>query len=83
LALERLREVTELQDRITAARRDELVGHRLRVLVDAPGVGRSTRECPEIDGVIHLRGHAEVGEMVDCDVTASQGTDLEATVVTA
>jgi ribosomal protein S12 methylthiotransferase len=83
LALERLREVTELQDRITAARRDELVGHRLRVLVDAPGVGRSTRECPEIDGVIHLRGHAVVGEMVDCDVTASQGTDLEATVVTA
>lgn len=81
LALERLREVTELQDRITAAKRDQLVGTRQRVLVDRPGVGRTVAECPEIDGVVLLSGHAEVGEMLDCDVTGSRGTDLEAVIM--
>ena len=38
LALERLRECSELQDAITAERRAELVGERLEVLVDEPGV---------------------------------------------
>ncbi len=55
LALERLREVSELQDTITARKRDELVGTRQQILVDAPGVGRSVRECPEIDGVVIVR----------------------------
>ncbi|MFV0306799.1 MAG: 30S ribosomal protein S12 methylthiotransferase RimO, partial [Desertimonas sp.] len=50
LAAERLAELSELQDRITAARRDALIGSRVDVLVDAPGVGRSHREAPEIDG---------------------------------
>jgi len=35
LALERLREVSELQDTITARRRDALVGMRQRLLIDA------------------------------------------------
>jgi ribosomal protein S12 methylthiotransferase len=78
LALERLREVSEIQDAITARRRDDLVGTTQRVLVDAPGVGRSVRECPEIDGVILLDPSLEVGSLVDCVVTASHGTDLEA-----
>jgi ribosomal protein S12 methylthiotransferase len=78
LALERLREVSEQQDAITARRRDDLVGTTQRVLVDAVGVGRSVRECPEIDGVIHLDPLLEVGSLVDCVVTASHGTDLEA-----
>jgi len=44
LAMERLRECAELQDGITAARRDLLIGERREVLVDAPGRGaRSTR----------------------------------------
>ena len=37
LALERLRECAELQDAITAAKRDALVGTTRQVLVDAPG----------------------------------------------
>ena len=36
---ERLAELRERQDEITAARRDELIGTTLRVLVDAPGDG--------------------------------------------
>lgn len=78
LALERLREASEVQDAITTRRRDALVGTIQRVLVDAPGVARGVRECPEIDGVIHLTGNAPVGAFLDCAITASRGVDLEA-----
>ena len=78
LALERLREVSELQDTITARRRDALVGSRQRLLIDAPGVGRSVRECPEIDGIVMVDPAWVVGSMVDCEIVASHGTDLEA-----
>ncbi len=54
LALERLRECAELQDGITAARRDLLVGQRRQVLVDSPGRGRTVHEAPEIDGIVRL-----------------------------
>ena len=50
---ERLAELRELQDDITAARRDDAHRHEVvDVLVDAPGVARSHREAPEIDGII-------------------------------
>ena len=38
---ERLAELRELQDDITATRRDDLIGRTFRVLVDAPGIARS------------------------------------------
>ncbi len=41
LVTERLAEIGELQDAITAERRDELVGREVQVLVDSPRVGRS------------------------------------------
>ncbi len=78
LALERLREASELQDAITARQRDALVGTRARLLIDAPGVGRSERECPEIDGVVLVDPSLNVGSMVDVEIVASRGTDLEA-----
>jgi ribosomal protein S12 methylthiotransferase len=81
LALERLREVSELQDTITAKKRDALVGTRQRLLVDAPGVARSERECPEIDGVVLVDPALIVGSMVDAEIVASHGTDLEAVLV--
>jgi ribosomal protein S12 methylthiotransferase len=81
LALERLREVSELQDSITAKKRDALVGTRQMLLVDAPGVARSVRECPEIDGVVHVPKTLMVGSMVEGEIVASSGTDLEAVAV--
>ena len=41
LVAERLGELTERQDSITAGRRDELIGQTVEVLVDAVGVGRT------------------------------------------
>lgn len=78
LALERLREVSEIQDSITARRRDALVGTRQQLLIDAPGVGRSVRECPEIDGIVTIDRTLAVGALVDVEIVASHGTDLEA-----
>jgi ribosomal protein S12 methylthiotransferase len=78
LALERLREVSELQDDITARRRDALVGTRQQLLIDTPGVGRSVRECAEIDGIVKVDQSLTVGALVECEIVASHGTDLEA-----
>jgi ribosomal protein S12 methylthiotransferase len=78
LALERLRECAEIQDGITAARRDLLVGERRQVLVDAPGRGRTVHEAPEIDGIVHLPDDTVAGELLDVAVTAAVGPDLYA-----
>jgi ribosomal protein S12 methylthiotransferase len=82
LVAERLVELSELQDRITAARRDELVGRTVEVLVDEPGVGRTHREAPEIDGVVHLPESLAVGSLVEVEVVAALGPDLDAEPVT-
>lgn len=74
---ERLAELRDLQDRITAARRDDLVGTVLRVLVDEPGVARSSREAPEIDGIIEVPDHLEPGAFVEVEIVAAMGPDLE------
>ena len=73
---ERLAELRELQDDITATRRDALIGRTLSVLVDTPGVGRSHREAPEIDGVIHLDIALGVGDFVEVDIVDAMGPDL-------
>ena len=78
LALERLRECAELQDGITAAKRDLLVGERRQVLVDAPGRGRTVHEAPEIDGIVHLPDDTVAGELIDVTITAAVGPDLYA-----
>ncbi len=76
LALERLRECTELQDSITATRRDALVGQVRQVLVDTPGVGRTVHEAPEIDGVVHLPADTVAGDLLTVELTAAEGPDL-------
>jgi ribosomal protein S12 methylthiotransferase len=78
LAAERLAECTELQDAITFRRRRRLVGQPLRVLVDEPGIARSHREAPEIDGVVRVPPASPPGSWLDVVVTAADGPDLEA-----
>jgi len=81
LMAERLRECTELQDRITARKRADLIGQTVEVLVDRPGIGRSHREAPEIDGIVRLPAEFSqrlVGQFVKATVTGAMGPDLEA-----
>ncbi|CAN5599730.1 30S ribosomal protein S12 methylthiotransferase RimO [soil metagenome] len=76
LVAERLAELTERPDAITAERRDQLVGRQVEVLVDRPGTGRTHREAPEIDGVVHVPDALAVGALATVTVTAALGPDL-------
>jgi ribosomal protein S12 methylthiotransferase len=78
LVTERLVELTELQDRITASRRDLLVGRVVEVLVDEPGIGRTHREAPEIDGIVHLPDDLAVGTFAKVEIVSALGPDLDA-----
>jgi len=80
LVADRLFELRDLQDDITASRRDALVGRTASVLVDEPGVGRSHREAPEIDGVVTVPEHLEVGAIVDVRIVAAEGPEVHAVV---
>jgi ribosomal protein S12 methylthiotransferase len=77
---ERLRELGEMQDRITQAGRDALVGETVEVMVDRGDEGRTHREAPEIDGVVRLSGRHRFhpGSVVEAEVTAAIGPDLVA-----
>ena len=80
LVTERIRECTELQDAITARRREDLIGTTIEVLVDAPGEARSYREAPEIDGIVTVPRDLPVGSFVDVVVVDADGPDLSAVV---
>ncbi len=75
---ERLAELREMQDDITARRRDDLIGDVLTVLVDSAGEARSTREAPEIDGIIEVPAHLTVGEFHQVRIVDAMGPDLTA-----
>ena len=72
----RLAELRELQDDITARRRDDCIGTTQRVLVDEPGVARSHREAPEIDGVVNVPEDLTVGEFHHVEIVDAMGPDL-------
>ena len=91
LAAERLRECSELQDPITQTARDALVGETIDVLVDGLDpetgglIGRTHREAPEIDGIVHVNGDtfARPGALVRALVTEAEGPDLIARAAVA
>ncbi len=78
LMSDRLAELRGMQDDITASRRDALVGSTVSVLVDEPGVGRSHREAPEIDGIITVPESLGMGTFHDVVVTSAEGPEVHA-----
>ncbi len=83
LVVERTKECSELQDAITARKRAGLVGTTCQVLVDAPGMARSHREAPEIDGVIRVPRDLKVGSWVETRIVEAEGPDLVGVPVAA
>ncbi|WP_419848348.1 30S ribosomal protein S12 methylthiotransferase RimO [Candidatus Poriferisocius sp.] len=81
LAAERRRELAEVQDAITANKRDQLIGREVEVLVDTPGIARSYREAPEIDGIVSVPEHLAVGQFHTVRVLDAHGPDLMAEAV--
>ena len=90
-ALERLRQVSEVQERVADAAARRFVGRRLEVLVDevddlGGSVGRTYREAPDTDGEVTLLApdgspaSLPVGRVVTARVLDSVGVDLVAEV---
>ena len=78
LMRERIAELRELQDAITAAKRDDLIDEVVEVLVDEPGVGRSHREAPQIDGIIRVSDALATGSFAKVRIMDAEGPDLVA-----
>ena len=58
------------------------VGTVVEVLVDAPGVARSHREAPEIDGIVFVPTTSPSARSSTASITGAAGPDLEAVPVT-
>ena len=78
VAERREREVMSLQKSIWAAKARKYVGKKFRALVVAPGVARLESQAPDVDGVVHLRHPAAVGEFIDVTISKVRGFDFEA-----
>ncbi len=76
LALERINELSEIQDRVTRVKRMSLIGKEITVLVEADGRARSFREAPEIDGVCFVGSSAVIGGFMTGRVGEINGVDL-------
>ncbi len=77
LVAERLRECAELQDAITAGRREIADRDDRRGAGGRTGEGRTYREAPEIDGIVTVPDDLPVGSFVDVVVTGADGPDLD------
>ena len=75
---ERIAELRELQDAITAAKRDDLIDEVVEVLVDEPGAGRSHREAPQIDGIVRVPESLTTGSFAKVRIVNAEGPDLVA-----
>jgi ribosomal protein S12 methylthiotransferase len=75
---ERIAELREMQDNITAVRRDALIGRTVEVLVDEVGIGRTHWEAPSIDGIVHVSRDLPVGEFANVHIVDAMGPDLVA-----
>ena len=63
------------QENISRNRLKAKVGKTLQVLVDAPGIGRSSADAPEIDGVVKFKGGRQ-GEFLNIRIARSDEHDL-------
>ena len=72
---ERRMRFMQVQQKISAAKLKAKVGKTLQVLVDAPGVGRSSADAPEIDGTVRFKG-GKTGEFAKVTIERASAHDL-------
>ena len=73
---ERRGRLMQVQAAISAARLKAKIGRTMKVLVDGPGLGRSSADAPEIDGVVRFKGRAGVGEFATVLIERAGEHDL-------
>jgi ribosomal protein S12 methylthiotransferase len=64
-----------VQEAISARKLQAKVGRTLQVLIDAPGIGRSSADAPEIDGTVRFRG-GKAGEFRNVAIERASAHDL-------
>ena len=74
----RWKQAMAVQQRIALEQAIASSGRAIRVLVEAPGVGRSEADAPDVDARVYVPGNLPVGQFADLKVTGSRGYDLEA-----
>ena len=65
----------KVQEKISADRLRSKVGKTYQVLIDEPGLGRSSADAPEIDGVVHFKG-GKAGEFAKVRIDRADAHDL-------
>lgn len=73
-------EIMAIQQKISLGKNRELVGRVVRVLIDRPGVGRSERFAPDVDGEIRVRG-GKIGEFAMVKITGATEYNLSGHIV--
>jgi ribosomal protein S12 methylthiotransferase len=77
---ERRERLMEVQQPISLAKNQALVGQTLDVLIEGQGdglsVGRSYRDAPEIDGLVLVQAELPMGRIVPVRITAALEYDL-------
>ena len=80
----RLDELMTLQQPISLAKNQAMVGQVVPILVEGMGdgisVGRTYRDAPEIDGLVIVPGELPLGEIVPVRIDGATTYDLTATV---
>jgi len=72
---ERRKRFMDVQAKISREKLKAKIGRTLKVLVDAPGIGRSMADAPEIDGVVKFKG-GKSGEFLNIHIERSDAHDL-------
>jgi ribosomal protein S12 methylthiotransferase len=72
---ERRKRFMRAQQKISARKLKAKVGRKLKVLIDAPGVGRTAGDAPEIDGTVRFKG-GKAGEFAQVLIERAGAHDL-------
>jgi ribosomal protein S12 methylthiotransferase len=77
---ERYQRLMELQQGISLAKNQQMIGRTLDVLIEGSGddlsVGRSYRDAPEIDGLVLIKKELPIGEIIPVLITGAMEYDL-------
>ena len=69
----RKNDILELQHDISLEKNERFIGETIKVVIDKSGeeasVGRSEFDSPEIDNIVHVKGHAETGAFHQVKIT--------------
>jgi ribosomal protein S12 methylthiotransferase len=72
---ERRARFMQVQEKISARKLKARIGKTIKVLVDAPGIGRSSADAPEIDGTVRFKGGL-AGEFAQVTIERADAHDL-------